>query len=153
MGYEGQYAITSCGRVWSYKRKKFLKPSKTKLGYLQVSLSCGGDVEQCLIHRLVADNYLLNPEDKPQVNHKDEDKTNNNVNNLEWATASENINHGTRNDRMAKSNSIPIYCVELDRRFDGAAAASRELGLTRSSITACCRGRQKTTGGYHWQYA
>ena len=45
MGYEGQYAITSCGRVWSYKRKKFLKPSKTKLGYLQVSLSCGGDVE------------------------------------------------------------------------------------------------------------
>lgn len=147
-GYEGQYAITSCGKVWSYRRKKFLKPRRCGKGYYSVSLSKNNVVKQHLIHRLVAEAYIPNPRNKPQVNHKDEDKSNNALPNLEWMTAKENSNYGTRNKTISKK----IYCVELDKVFESLTSASKELGLFNGNISRVCSGRQHTTGGYHFKY-
>lgn len=152
IGYEGLYAVTSCGKVYSYRSKKFLKPHKDKGGYLYVGLYKGGERESYKIHRLVAEAYLPNPEELPQVNHKDENKENNALPNLEWCDQSYNSNYGSRNERMAKSLSKPIFCEELNKTFDGAHAAARELGLDNSHIIKCCKGKRKTTGGYHFRY-
>ena len=77
-GYEGLYAITSCGKVWSYRRKKFLKPGVIQGGYLNVVLTNkDGQQKNHRVHRLVAEAYIPNPEGKEQVNHKDENKYNN----------------------------------------------------------------------------
>ena len=86
IGYEGLYAVTSCGKVWSYKSKKFLKPGKRRDGYLHVSLYKGGEGKLYYIHRLVAEAYLPNPNGLQQVNHKDENRENNALQNLEWCT-------------------------------------------------------------------
>ena len=147
--YEGLYAITSCGKVWSYRSKKFLQPYNNR-GYLRLELyGKDGSRKKYSIHRLVAEAYIPSPEEKPQVNHLDENKQNNCVNNLEWATAEENTNHGTRNQRVSK----PVYCVELDKVFKSQTAAANELGLYNNNISRCCNGFLKTTGGYHFRFA
>ena len=147
-GYEGQYAITSCGKVWSYKSKKFLSPGRCRNGYYQVGLCKNNVKKHYVIHRLVAEAYIPNPENKPQINHKDEDKSNNALSNLEWVTAKENINYGTRNKRASKK----IYCVELDKVFDSLTSTSKELGLSIGNISSVCSGRRYTAGGYHFKY-
>ena len=101
--YEGLYAITSCGKVWSYRRKKFLKPDINQGGYYRIGLCKNGEVKKYLIHRLVAEAYLPNPEDLPQVNHKDEIKTHNYLQNLEWCNSKYNQNYGSRNIHCQKS--------------------------------------------------
>ena len=106
--YEGLYAITRDGRVWSYKSKKFLKHGLVK-GYHRVCLCKEGKCKNFRVHRLVAQTFIPNPEGLPEVNHKDEDKSNNNVNNLEWCSYEYNINYGTRNERAAKKLSKRPY--------------------------------------------
>ena len=152
IGYEGLYAVTSCGKVYSYKSKKFLKPQKNKDGYLAVFLRKDGTTQQRYMHRLVQQAYLPNPEGLPQVNHKDENKENNALQNLEWCTQKYNMNYGSRNERGAKSRSKPVFCEELNKTFESALAAARELGLDNSHIGKCCKGKYKTTGGYHFRY-
>lgn len=100
-GYEGIYAITSCGKVWSYKNKRFIIPRPNEKGYLRIKLYKNGSYKTFGVHRLVAEAYIPNPENKEQVNHKDENKSNNCVNNLEWMTNKENANYGTRNERIS----------------------------------------------------
>lgn len=113
LGWEGIYAITSCGKVWSYKNKMFLRPQPDKEGYLTVMLTNKDrGRKNCKVHRLVAQAYIDNPEDKPQINHLDEDKTHNYTNNLAWATPKENANWGTRNIRQAEA---------LKKRYRGEA--------------------------------
>lgn len=105
-GYEGVYAITSCGKVWSYKRKKFLKNClDPRTGYYQVCLYKDGGKHHAihLIHRLVANAYLPNPNGYPCINHLDEIKEHNYLNNLEWCTYKYNCNYGTRNSRISSS--------------------------------------------------
>jgi len=96
IGYEGLYAVTQDGKVWAYQNRlhkgKFLKPSLKK-GYPFVCLCKGSKIVQKTVHRLVAEAYLPNPDNLPQVNHKDSNKENNNLSNLEWCTASENKKH------------------------------------------------------------
>jgi hypothetical protein len=96
VGYEGLYAVTRDGRVWSYPNRvhkgKFLKPSMRK-GYEFVCLCLGPVISMQNIHRLVAITYIPNPEGLPQINHKDSDKLNNDVSNLEWCSASQNKKH------------------------------------------------------------
>ena len=152
VGYEGEYAITRDGKVWSHKRKKFLKPGSVR-GYHRVNLGKDGKRKCYYIHRLVAEAFIPNPNNLSQVNHKDEDKSNNCVDNLEWCDATYNNNYGTRIERISKKHAIPVYCFELDKIFNGAAQAARELGLYQSNIIGCCKGKRKTTGGYHWKYA
>ena len=151
-GYEGLYAMTSCGKVWRYKRQKFLKPVDNGIGYLKVGLCKEGKKEYRFVHRLVAEAYIPNPENKTDVNHKNEIKTDNYVNNLEWTTHKENMNYGNRNAKIAAKLSKPVYCVELNKVFPSTAEAGRQLRIGNSHISKCCRGILKTCGGYHWNY-
>ena len=101
--YNG-YQISNDGRVWSHKSNKFLKPSLDRDGYLKYGLSIGGGkVKTVFAHRLVAQAFIPNPDNLPQINHKDENKLNNNVENLEWCSAEYNNNYGTHNKKMSET--------------------------------------------------
>ena len=116
-GYEGLYEVSSYGRVRSLDRYvktcyeayklhkgKILSPAKDKNGYLKVNLCCNGKHNTIRVHKLVAQAFIPNPDNLPEVNHKDEVKTNNNVDNLEWCDRSYNISYGTRTERQKKTN-------------------------------------------------
>lgn len=150
-GYEGLYAVTSCGKVWSYKRSKFLSQRYDKDGYPRIDLYKDGKAKTYFIHRLVAEAYIPNLDNLPQINHKDEDRTNNSVNNLEWCSAQYNVNYGTRTERAMQGVRKPVLCVELNKVFRSQKEAAEELGLVATCIGRCCKGKQKTTGGYHFQ--
>ena len=98
-GYEGLYQVSNYGNVLSVKRNKFLKPAEQCCGYYQIALSKKCIVKSFLVHRLVAQAFLENPDNLPVVNHLDENRKNNNVSNLEWCTVEHNINYGTRTKR------------------------------------------------------
>lgn len=95
-GYEGQYAITDNGEVWSYKRKKFLKQFISNNGYMRVSLWRDGEGKNYRGHRLVAEAFIPNPDNLPEVNHKDWCRTNNRLENLEWCDSQYNLRHRRR---------------------------------------------------------
>lgn len=97
------YAITEDGKVWSFKSNKFLKQKIDKYGYACVSLRRNGKNWTVTVHRLVAEAFIPNPDNKPTVNHKDENKLNNSVTNLEWMTVNENNNYGTHYQRVSES--------------------------------------------------
>lgn len=139
--YEGLYAITSCGRVWSYRSKKFLKPRKARNDYLRVCLYKDGRCEDYYIHRLVAEAYIPNPNNLPQVNHKDRVRSHNWINNLEWCDAKYNVCY---------SSSKKVKCVETGEVFDTIHEAAESIGRATTNIVATLNGRQKTCGGYHW---
>lgn len=151
--YEGLYSITQDGQVWSHYTNKYLKPTIQNSGYYTVMLCKDKQKKRHLVHRLVAETYLPNPDSLEQVNHKDECKTNNNVSNLEWVDRKTNMNYGTCAKRSAEKRSKQIYCVELDKIFSGQREAARELNLNQSNITKCCKGVYHQTGGYHFRYA
>lgn len=151
-GYEGLYAVTSCGKVWSYRKKMFLKPYKVGKGYLKVDLRKGEGRDQRSIHRLVAEAYIPNPDGLETVNHIDENKENNSVLNLEWMSRADNIRYGTRSQRSAESRKKPIYCVELDTTFASVSEAAEQLNLNAGNVSNVLKGRYKTTGGYHFKY-
>ena len=146
------YEVSNTGKVRSLKfgRKKILKASIHKDGYLLIGLWNNGKIKNFLIHRLVALAFIPNddPTNKTEVNHISEIKSDNSVWNLEWVTPKQNANHGTRNERISKK----VLCIELNQIFPSTHEASRQLGLYHSSISRCCNGKQKTSGGYHWTY-
>ena len=147
-GYEGLYAVTEDGQVWSYRSNKFLKQRKDKDGYLLINLSVSGIIKTFKVHRLVAEAYIPNPDLKETVNHKDENKVNNNVSNLEWMTREENSVYGTKIDRIKKS----IYCIELNKTYASITEAANEFNLNKGNLCTCLKGKQKTFAGYHWRY-
>lgn len=154
-GYEGRYAVTSCGKVWSYKRNIFMAQRYDKDGYLRVSLvNDDGKLKTFFVHRLVALAYIPNPEGKGTVNHKDEVKTHNYVGNLEWMTSAENIAYGTGQARSRQKRLKPVYCVELDQVFESVRAAADATSAISTNISRCCLGKKgyKTAGGYHWRF-
>lgn len=155
-GYEGLYQVSSFGRVHSLYKNIILKGVKATGGYTIVNLSKNGSTSTKTIHRLVAQVFIPNPENKPGVNHIDEDKSNNRVDNLEWMTAKENVNHGTRNKRLSRTKSIPILAINLktgeSKQFYGINECARQLGLNPSNITSVLKGNRKQTGGYKFKY-
>ena len=150
--YEEFYLIYDDGRVWSIRKNKFLKPQLTYDGYLTVDLCKDGGDKIVKIHRLVAMAFIPNPDNLPCVNHLDEDKTNNHVNNLEWCTVSYNNNYGTHNVRLAKTKGYPVRCIETGIIYDSLADAERKTGIFKSSIYRVCKGWQKTAGKFTWEY-
>lgn len=152
-GYEGLYKVTSEGDVYSVKRKKNLKPQKDKDGYYCVNLYDGsGKQKRFFIHRLVALAFIPNPEGKPTVNHLNECKTDNRLENLTWATMKEQNHHGSRMERAAASKRKPVRCVETGEVFESASAAAASVGAIRNCITYVCNGHAHTHRGYHWEY-
>jgi len=116
VGYEGHYSVTEDGRVWSHKRNRFLVGGDKK-GYRGVLLSKPGEKRVYkTVHRIVAEAYLPNPENRPQINHIDGDKLNNAVSNLEWITAKENLLHAVDNGLYEFRKYV------IPRKFDSAVA-------------------------------
>lgn len=155
-GYEGRYQVSNLGRVKRVTTGRILKSCKNRGGYLYVNLCKQGVVSNKRIHRLVAQAFIPNPENKSDINHIDEDKTNNTVTNLEWTTRKENLNHGTHNDRVSKTLSISITAINLkageSKEFYSGKDCARQLGLNAGHITSVLKGRLKQTGGYIFEY-
>lgn len=147
-GYEGLYAVTSCGKVWSYRRQRFLRACDNGHGYLIVDLYKNNTKKMAKVHKLVAEAYLPNPHDLPIVDHKDNNKANNNVNNLQWVTAS--INASKDRVKGIPRPRAPIVCVETGKVFSTQKEAAEFVGIHRQGIVNCLAGKQKTAGGYHW---
>ncbi len=171
-GFEGYYEVSNLGRVRGVERTitatikgrkvprripQRLRPQQKRgNGYLFVALCKDGKKHMMSTHRLVADAFIPNPEKLPMVNHIDEDKTNNCVDNLEWCTPSYNSTYGTGMKRRADKRAIPIVAINdtgtVIARFRSGADAERMTNILRSDISSCIHGRSKTAGGYRWQY-
>lgn len=156
------YMVSSLGRVKSlnYRRTgkdKILNGRKNKDGYLQLNLCKDGKIKMFSAHRLVAQSFLDNPDNLCEINHIDEDKTNNKVENLEWCNRKQNCNHRSRNERIAKSHSKPILQFNKEgdfiRKWESTTQVKRELGFNQGNISSCCKGKLKLTRGYKWGYA
>ena len=147
--YDG-YQASNLGNIKNKKTGNILKPYENTNGYLQVELWKNGKGKKIVVHKIIANTFLSNINNLPQINHKDENKLNNNINNLEFCTAKYNSNYGTRNLRL----SSPVLCVELNKKYNSIKEASKDLKIYKTSISHCCANSQhyKTAGGYHWRY-
>lgn len=150
-GYEGHYAATEDGRIWSHKSNKFLSASKCN-GYMQVSLYKDGKKKTYQIHRLVALTYLPNPDNLPHVSHLDETRDNNHVSNLKWATAKENLDMPLRVERFAKAKRKRVWCLNNDIIYDSQTQAAQDLGISRTGISRVCKGIYYSISGYRFEY-
>lgn len=152
-----KYEVSNLGQVRNKQTMKILKHGEIRGGYLQIELCNSGKKKFFYVHRLVAEAFIPNPNNFPQINHKDENKKNNFVDNLEWCTASYNVNYGTRNQKAAKKiskkNSKPVLCVETGQIFASTMDVQRKKGYFQQNISSACNGKRKTAYGYHWQYA
>ena len=157
-GYEDLYQVSNLGNVKSlnYKgirREKILKPYKNRNGYLLVSLCKNSVIKHFTIHRLVADAFIENRNNYGDINHIDECKTNNNVNNLEWCTRKYNINYGSGIKRRSEKHKKAIYCLETDKIYASIKECAKELNLLRNNISDVLNGRYRQAKGYTFRYA
>ena len=173
--YEGLYKVSNWGRILSLNyrntgKAELMTPSETTDGYFQVGLRKNGETNLCLVHRLIAQTFLPNPENKPCINHKIEGDEGKKINmvifnedgsidkertSIEWATYEENNNYATRNERMAKTRSKPVLQFsltgELIREWESTKECERN-GFDSSAVVKCCRGKLKTHKGFRFQY-
>lgn len=179
VGYENLYEVSSFGRVRSVDRTtigktafsddslyhfkgKILKQGNRKtsgMPYKQVVLYKNKEHKTVAVHRLVAEAFIPNPDNLPQVNHKDENPSNNNVSNLEWCTYKYNVNYGTATDRRALKtrnnayNQKPVICLNTNIVYRNSCEAERKTGIKANTIRECCKGNYSNAGGFKWQYA
>ena len=147
-GLEGEYAISNKGNVKNLKTGRIRADRYNRRnGYKQVHLKG----KPYYIHRLVALAFIPNPQNLPQVNHIDERKDNNDVSNLEWCTASENVNYSIYK-QSCKINQI-TKDSELVKTWESSHQIERETGYGQSNIITCCKGKRRSAYGYRWQYA
>ena len=181
-GYEGSYQVSNEGRVKSLKfgKERVLRPTVDEYGYLRVGLYIGRNKKTRRVHRLVAQAFIENPDNLPEINHKDENKANNNVENLEWCTSKYNCNYGSYNQKLSEAHkgkpnpwatkaltnrsdqSIPVDMLskqgEFLRNFPSESEAIRflrENGFPKASfvnISKCCKSQRNTAYGHKWRY-
>lgn len=156
-GYENLYQISNMGRVKSLgndksRREKILKGSKDRVGYLFIRLNKEGKVKTFKIHRLVAQAFIPNSDNLLQVNHINEIKDDNRVENLEWCDCKYNINYGTRTQKTKKPILQFTKDGEFIKKWDSGTQIEKETGIKQNKISACLKGRCKTTAGYKWVY-
>ena len=172
-GYEGFYEVSNLGRIRSLERivecsdgrkrkikDRTLKGSSYSGGYSGVTLHKDGCAKFVNIHRIVAEAFVPNPLEKEEVNHKDENPSNNHASNLEWVTHKENINYSTRTERARKAiveaqgRAVRQLSIdgELVAEYESLSAAGNATGTHVSNITKCAKGEYKTAGGYIWKY-
>lgn len=167
-GFEGRYEVSNLGRVrgkdrfvrngrgMRFSRGKVLSPYKTCNGYLQITLGRGS--KKYAVHRLVAMEFIPNPGNLPDVNHKDEVKDNNVVDNLEWCNHSYNALYGTCQERLRLYKNTQVYMIDKTtkavlERFESMKIAMEKTGVNKVTISQVCRGIRKSGGGYIWRYA
>ena len=153
-GFEN-YEISNLGKVRNIKSGIMLKPWITKDGYLRHCLYKHNKRKNLLLHRIIATSFIDNHEEKPCVNHIDENKLNNDLSNLEWCTERENVIHGTRTKRAAEKLSKKVIQLDLNdnvlNEFESMRQAERETGVSVGNISSCCNGKTKSAGGYKWR--
>jgi hypothetical protein len=163
IGYEGLYQVSNLGRVKSlsrydrlgrYHTGKILSDCDNGTGYRIVGLKVDGKQKTFTIHRLVATAFIENLHNYDYVNHKDGDKTNNRVDNLEWCTASENMLHAVKLGLHYHFGKRKILCVETGQIFNSIKDAESWVGVKGCRISSVCNLKRgcKTCGGYHWRY-
>ena len=182
--YEGLYKVSNLGKILSLNyrntgKPELMNPSENKKGYFVVGLSKNGETKTCRVHRLVAETFLPNPENKPFINHKIEGEEGKKINmvifnedgtinkektTIEWVTAKENNNYGTRNERAGATNKIvqingklskPVLQFTLDGEFIREWPSTMECGrngFDQSAVAACCRGKILQYKGFYWMY-
>lgn len=177
-GYEGLYQVSNLGNVKSLDRiipfrnsemsiKGKMLTKKNVKGYHMAQLCSDGIKVRKSVHRLVAQAFIPNKHNKPEVNHLDENKQNNKVDNLEWATSKENANYGVRNKKISdvvkkngfitkskRVSQVDLLSGDVIKVFDSLAEANLSLGKKKSSgnISMCCSGKLKMAYGYKWKY-
>lgn len=170
-GYEGFYQVSNLGRVRSmdryvngnhitcdfqFMKGKIRKPVQDKLGYLKVSLRKNGSYKTYLIHRLVAEAFIPNPNNLPCVNHKDENPGNPNVDNLEWCTTDYNLKYSNVAERINKFKFRKVIQYDLNmneiQKWNSLKEAAIFVNTAQQNISRCCKGRCETCGGYKWRY-
>lgn len=162
-GYAGLYQVSNLGQVKSlgkydrlgrYRAEKIKATVDNGSGYCVVNLKHNGKQKQMTVHRLVAQAFIPNPDDKPEINHIDGCKGNNCVDNLEWASRSENIKHAFNLGLNTQKGKRKVICVETGRLFNSIADAEKWVGIKGSRIANVCNLRRgcKTCGGFHWRF-
>lgn len=167
-GYEGLYQVSNFGRIRSIKHfnyQKVLKQLKNNArgGYMQITLCKNGNAKMFRVHRLVATAFISNPDNLPQVNHKDENKENNAVDNLEWCTMEYNLRYSDVGHRyvsygLEQIEKMKKPTCQYDRygnfikEYACIREAERETGISSKGISRCCRGKQPYCGNFVWRY-
>ena len=154
---DNRYSVSNFGRVKSNyaNKERILKPYLNKDGYLKVDIRHGDYRKSMSVHRLVAIAFIPNPDNLEQINHKDEDKTNNCIDNLGWCTIDYNCNYGTRNERKAIGCQKNIFSVDRDgviTHYDSVLQASQILHLEKTAISKVLTNKTKTAGEMLWFY-
>ena len=168
--YEGLYQVSNLGRIKSVEhyvnsntgqrlvKEHLIAKVKDKKGYYRVSLWKDNKDKHYLVHRLVAETFIPNPENLPTVNHKDENPSNNCVDNLEWCTNHYNLHYGNCITKISTTLGKPVLQYTLDmvfiKEYPSAAEAFRQTGISQGNINKCCNGkyRYKSAGGYIWKF-
>jgi hypothetical protein len=177
-GYEGMYEVSDCGRVRGVDREvhckngdvqarkaRILKQKADRQGYYIVCLCKCGKLQFMRVHRLVGYAFIENPENKPEINHIDENTQNNCVTNLEWCTRKENVNWGTGHQRGVMNTNFKAFAQRLSKKtaqlsldgkvlkvWDSLHAICRETGYKAGHISECCHGKKKSRYGYRWSF-
>lgn len=151
LGYEN-YTVDENGIIFNKKRNRQVKPFLNAYGYPAIYLSSNGKRKYFLIHRLVAMAFIPNPNNYKEINHKDENPNNPNVNNLEWCTRKYNNNYGRRTDKCIEKIGKNVICVESGKIFRSIREAERKTNIKSSAICLVCNGKRKSAGGFGWKF-
>ena len=162
VGYEGKYQVSNLGNVKSLNyhrsgKEKVLTPFHKPNGYMTITLWKDNSGHTKHIHRLVAETFIENPDNLPEVNHIDENKENNRIDNLEWCNSKYNMNYGEgAHKKSAENHKKTVEQYDLQGNFikewRSATDIHKELGFSNSNIAKCCRNKSKTAYGYIWRY-